>query len=123
MPINGTYTPYDLERVNQAIDYIHGHYTNSISADQLSLEVSLDIKLLQALMQVMTGLTVHNYLVKVRVDRATEDLSDFKKSIKFIALTHGFSSSSHFGREFKRQTGITPKGHRFQIITTGKCLR
>lgn len=117
MPINGAYTPYELERVNHAIDYIHGHYPNNISADQLSIEVSLDIKLLQALMQVMTGMTVHNYLMKIRVARATEDLSDFKKSIKYIARTHGFSSSSHFGREFKRQTGTTPKAHRFHLAT------
>ena len=122
MPINGTYTPYDLERVNRAIDYIHGHYTENISADQLALEADLSKQLLQSLMQVMTGLTVHHYVLKVRVDRATDDLSDFRKPIKNVAATHGFSSHSHFSSWFKKETGLTPNEYRLQLLHKEKCL-
>jgi two-component system response regulator YesN len=123
MPINGNYTPYDLERVKEAIAYIHSHYTDNISPDQLAIEVNLSIKLLQVLMQVATGMTVHQYLTKVRVDRATRDLSDYTKSIKLIAPTHGFSSPSHFCREFKKQFGITTTEYRVQLLHTEEHLR
>jgi transcriptional regulator GlxA family with amidase domain len=122
MPIYGTYTPYDLERVQHAIDYIHAHYKENISSDQLAIEVELSKSLLQTLMYFITGMTVHHYLIKVRVDCATKCLADFKKSIKFIALTHGFSSSSHFSSSFKKQTGKSPNEYRLQLLRSEKSI-
>jgi|SRR6186713_866153 len=115
MPIHGAYTPYDIERVNRAMLYISNHYTNSISTDHLSIEVNMDKKLLQKMMKAISGLTVHNYQLKIMVDHATEDLSDFKLAVKKIAEKNGFSSSSHFIAQFKRQHGITPTRYRYLL--------
>ncbi|MDR3713316.1 MAG: AraC family transcriptional regulator [Puia sp.] len=113
MPINGLFTPYDYDRINRAIAYIEKHYSDAVSADQLAMEVGMDIKQLQAGVYSRKGLTIHNYILKVRVERATKDLEDFGRPIKFIAAKHGFSSSSHFGAEFKKQTGQTPRQYRY----------
>jgi AraC-like DNA-binding protein len=67
MPIHGAYTPYELERVNNAVAYINQHYKDTISPDQIAIEVGIDIKLLQEIMQFLTGLTVHNFQAKVRL--------------------------------------------------------
>jgi AraC-like DNA-binding protein len=75
----------------------------------------MDIKQLQAGVYSRKGLTIHNYILKVRVERATKDLEDFGHPIKYIAAKHGFSSSSHFGSEFKKQTGLTPRQYRYQL--------
>jgi AraC-like DNA-binding protein len=42
--------------------------------------------------------------------------------IKCIASRHGFSSPSHFGAEFKKQTGMTPKEFRYQLILDNRYL-
>ncbi len=69
MPINGFFTPYELELIKKAIAYIEKNYSDTISADQLAIEVGMDIKHLQTGMQLRTGLTVHNYLLATRVSR------------------------------------------------------
>jgi AraC family transcriptional regulator len=122
MPINGAFTPYDMDRLTRAISYIEKNYQDAISADSLSVEVSMDIKHLQTGIQLITGMTVHNFQLKVRVDRALVDLADFARSIKSIAFKHGFSSPSHFGTEFKKRIGMNPKKYRFQLMLNGNHL-
>jgi AraC family transcriptional regulator len=122
MPINGLFTPYDLDRINKAIAYVEKYYQNPISAEHLAMEVEMDIKQLQAGIQFRKGLTIHSYILKVRIQRAMMDLENFKLPIKCIATKNGFSSASHFGAEFKKQTGITPKEFRYQLILNNNYL-
>ena len=116
MPINGIPTPYDLARIKKALSFIEMHYRTNIYAEQLASEVSMDIKQLQEGIRQLTGLTLHNYLLKVRVDKATEHLADFSKSIKYIALKYGFSNPGHFSTEFKKQKGLSPREYRYRLI-------
>ena len=116
MPINGTYSPYDLERAKKAIEYIHCHYAETFSPDMLAEEVSIDIKKLQLLVQLLTGYTVHNYQLNVRIEQAKLELEDFSKPVKWIARKHGFSSPTHFNREFKKRAMLTPKQYRLQLM-------
>ena len=122
MPINGLFTPYDLDRINKAIAYVDKYYQNSISAENLAMEVEMDVKQLQAGIQFRKGLTIHNYILKVRIQKSIEDLENFCMPIKRIASRHGFSSPSHFGAEFKKQTGMTPKEFRYQLILDNRYL-
>jgi len=123
MPIKGLFTPYDLDRINAAIVYIDKNYRNAISAEHLAMEVEMDIKQLQAGFQFQKGVTIHNYILRVRIERSMEDLENFRLPIKFIALKHGFSSPSHFGAEFKKQRGMTPKEFRYQLILDSRYLK
>jgi AraC-like DNA-binding protein len=123
MPIRDAYTPYDIGRTKKAIAYIHLHYSDNISADQLSMEVSIDVRLLQSLMQFLTGMTVHHYLVKIRIEQATKDLEDrFEFTIDQIAHRHGFSSSSHFIKCFRDRNDITPREYRYHMLNKGKAV-
>lgn len=118
MRVNGIIllNPYELECVKKAIVYLEKHYQDNISADQLALEVNIDIKKLQAGFKRLKGLTVHNYQIRFRLDRGRDDLSNFALSIRFIAARHGFSSSSHFGDLFKKDMGFPPKEYRRQLL-------
>jgi AraC-like DNA-binding protein len=115
MPINGSYSPYALERARKAIEYIHSHFREAFSPEQLAEEVKMDTKQLQSLVQFLTGYTIHNYKMHVRIELARLDLEDFGKAIKDIAGNHGFGSASHFTREFRKKTGTTPGQYRYQL--------
>src|SRR5579863_3766670 len=116
MPINGTYSPYAIERARKAIEYIHNHFRETFSPEQLAEEVKMDTKQLQSLVQFLTGYTVHNYKMHVRIDHAKLELEHFSKGVKDIARNFGFGSASHFIREFKKRTGITPGQYRIQLV-------
>ena len=116
MPIRGRYTPYEWERAQKAITYLHEHYKETISPDHLAYEVKMDIKLIQELFRVITGQTVHQYQVKIRLEQALKDLPDFSSSIQIIAKRHGFKSSTQFGRQFKKSYGESPQEYRLKLI-------
>ena len=122
MPISGIITPYEKERGLQAIAYLNTHYRNQVSGEQLAEHVNLDIKVLQEIIKDLTTLTIHNYLLKIRLDKATESLEDFRLSIDIIAQKHGFSSSQHFSSLFKKRNQITPRQYRQQLSSNGNHL-
>ena len=118
-----TYTPYDVERTRKAISYIHYHYKDHISTDQLAIEVSIDKRKLQKVMRAITGLTIHHYIIKTRLDHAMEELDEkFELTIEQIAYRNGFPSSSWFIKHFRGRTGLTPKKYQFQLLNVGKSL-
>jgi AraC family transcriptional regulator len=59
-----------------------------------------------------TGYTPHNYLLKLRLDRARELLASPALSLTDIALECGFSSHSHLSHVFRQVLGATPSEYR-----------
>jgi AraC-like DNA-binding protein len=59
-----------------------------------------------------TGTTIHAYLTRLRLRSSLEPLLDNHRSITEIALTHGFSSHSHYTRVFHELMGLTPRAAR-----------
>jgi AraC family transcriptional regulator len=58
------------------------------------------------------GVSLYQYVLRRRVERATALLRDRRHSIAEIALTCGFSTQSHFSAMFKGKTGMTPGAYR-----------
>jgi AraC family transcriptional regulator len=52
------------------------------------------------------------YVRRLRVERARADLEKSRDSLSAIALRHGYADQSHFTREFRRATGLTPAAYR-----------
>lgn len=59
-----------------------------------------------------TGTTPHQYLIKLRVDKAKALLATQDLPLTEVGLRSGFSHQSHFTRLFRRLTGTTPKSYR-----------
>lgn len=93
--------------IPQVRDYLHQHYSEAISLDDLARLTQLSpLKLLRSFRQV-TGLPPHAYLVQIRVQQAKEQLAA-GQAIATVALETGFSDQSHLNRHFKRLVGVTP---------------
>jgi AraC family transcriptional regulator len=52
------------------------------------------------------------YVRRLRCAWAREQLTITDRPISEIAIEAGYSDQSHFGRHFRRQTGVTPAGYR-----------
>jgi len=62
-----------------------------------------------------TGTTPHQYLIKLRVERAKALLTDSEIPLVEVSSRSGFSHQSHFTRLFRRLTGTTPQSYRFMF--------
>lgn len=59
------------------------------------------------------GVPFKNYLTKIRINESMKLLSESKLSIAEIAVTVGFSSSSHYIESFRKQKAMTPAKFRY----------
>lgn len=104
----------DLCCIDQALEYITKHYTEKISADQLSMEVGLSKEKLQAGLQILKGHTLARYIQQVRLDKAKEILTNTNDPVKAVADAAGFVNESHFCKVFKKIHFISPVQYRYQ---------
>ncbi|WP_336881423.1 AraC family transcriptional regulator [Priestia koreensis] len=91
-----------------AIEYMHAHYDQDISLEKLHQLSHLSSSHFITSFKKEMGITPHQYLLKIRIDRAKELLIDPVLTIGNISLRLGFSDQSHFHRHFKKWTGVTP---------------
>jgi len=108
-------TPRDLRRVERAIEYIQCNYSEKLSVEHIAMEVRLSKEKLQAGIQHKTKLTLHEYLVSVRIEKSKDLLTKTELPIKAIADSTGFKKAGHFCDVFKALNSVTPSQFRFQF--------
>jgi AraC-like DNA-binding protein len=59
-----------------------------------------------------TGLTPHQYVLRVRIDRAKLYLKDEALSIAEVSSLTGFRTQEHFTKVFRKTVGVTPREFR-----------
>ena len=60
----------------------------------------------------MTGVTPHQWLLRVRLRAAAEKLAATKVPVTEIALDVGFEDLSNFTRTFRAEFGASPREYR-----------
>jgi AraC family transcriptional regulator len=108
-PIRGLLSTRDLQAI---ADYVDAHLTASLTVAELSAVVNLSSHHFAVLFRRTVGLTPHQYVLNMRVDRATILLKTTKHPIVTIAYLVGFNTQSHFTRVFRQHTQLTPKQYR-----------
>jgi AraC family transcriptional regulator len=97
------------QKLRQAIAYIQDHLAQEISLTVIAAHLNMSHYHFCRLFKQSTGLSLHQYVIQQRVERAKQLLLHGKLSISEIAIACGFSHQSHLTRYFKRLTGVTPK--------------
>jgi AraC family transcriptional regulator len=96
-------------RLESAIDYIHAHLDSDLSMAQIAASVNTSPTYFASLFKTATGMSLHQYVIKQRVNRARLLLETTDLPISNIAAQVGFASSSHLTYHCKRLTGMTPR--------------
>lgn len=94
--------------VRQAMAYIHEHYTEQITRDDLARYVAVSPRYLTRCFREETGITPITYLNRYRMNQAKYLLEQGDKTITEVAISVGFSNSNYFGRVFHREVGVSP---------------
>ncbi|WP_412065975.1 helix-turn-helix domain-containing protein [Rhizobium sp. SYY.PMSO] len=103
--------------LKRLIDKIDANLDGSLTLAELAQEAGLSEYYFSKAFRQSTGSPPHAYIVRRRVERASEMLRYSEHSITEIAYACGFSSPSHLAAAFRRVMGTTPKQHRAEWKT------
>jgi YesN/AraC family two-component response regulator len=94
--------------IRQAMAYIHEHYAEQVTREQLAQYVGLSERHLNRCFHEETGMPIMTYLNRYRVRQAKTLLEKGNLSISEVTLAVGFSRMNYFGRVFRQEVGISP---------------
>lgn len=104
-------TKSDLQHpriIRKCIQYIAAHTHENITLEQLAEGSEYSKEYIAKLFRKHMGISVSDYIRKTRIDEAKQLLRQ-GKSCGEVACILNYTSQSYFIRQFKKQTGITPK--------------
>jgi YesN/AraC family two-component response regulator len=103
--------------VRQAMAFIHEHYGEPITREDLATFVSVSPGYLTRCFHEEIGLTPITYLNRYRINQAKDLLERGDNTITEVAFSVGFSNSNYFGRVFRREVGASPSTYQHRVRT------
>lgn len=100
------------DKVKSMMAYIHEHFQESISVEQLARAAHVSKRVCFRLFQDHLHMTPVAYMRSYRLRKACQMLTKGKDPITQIAYSCGLGSSSYFGKIFREQLGCTPAEYR-----------
>ncbi|BCU78104.1 AraC family transcriptional regulator [Luteolibacter sp. LG18] len=97
-----------------AVEYLLGHYTQSLELPELAERCGLSPKGLRGQFKRFMGITPMECLIRIRVEKAKRLLAGTNTPIKDIAVEVGFYDHSSLNRHFIRLAGMPPSIYRDQ---------
>jgi LacI family transcriptional regulator len=104
----------DDEYVSTALRFIRDHATEGLDVGHVAEKVGLSRSALQQRFRRMLERSVHDEIVRVRVDRAKRLLADTELPIAVVADQAGISPQRYLNAVFKSHVGLTPARFRAQ---------
>jgi len=112
--INRRFLPAN-RRISAIHDYFLKNYHREISLGELAAELNMVAGSLCRFFKSKTGCTPFGYLNRIKTDFACKFLLDEDMSITEVALESGFNNLSHFNKQFRKNTGMTPTEYKRQL--------
>lgn len=97
------------EAIIDAVNYIRTHLTNKVSLSEIAEHLHLSGEHLSRKFKDEMGLTLTDYIHKVKIDESLSLLQSERYSISDIAYTFGYSSPAHYTSTFKKIMGMSPR--------------
>jgi AraC family transcriptional regulator len=119
--IDKTYSSLGIpHRIREARDFIHENFTEGISLSTIATAVGLNPAYLARMFRKYYGCSVGEYVKRLQLEFAEQELIKSESSLAEIAAAAGFYDQSHFTNAFKLYAKMTPTEFR-AITQTGKA--
>ena len=112
MPRENRHRPAWLSRI---VERLAVEYAKRLTLDDLSREAGVHPVHLSRVFRKCVGEGIGEYVHRLRVRAACEQILEPEISIAEVSLALGFADQSHFTRTFRRVTGMTPATFRSQV--------
>jgi len=111
----GVITEGGATQIENISRYIAEHYTEALSVTKIAEAMKLHPKYLMQLFKKHCGLSVWEYLLRMRASHAQQLLISTDLKIVDVALESGFGSMCRFHALFDRYCGCTPRQYRIRM--------
>ncbi|MCR6112197.1 helix-turn-helix transcriptional regulator [Bacillus sp. A301a_S52] len=105
-PVKAT-SPFP-ESMNDALNFIHQHYHEDITIEDIADAAYVSKYYLIKIFQKTLNTTPAQYVTNVRIEKAIELLVNTEFTIRIISEKIGFSNDNYFNKVFKKVVGIPP---------------
>jgi AraC-like DNA-binding protein len=99
-------------RIGLIHDYLMNHYREEVDLRELAELVHMAEGSLCRFFKMNVGSSVFEYLNRIKVEFACKLLMDPEMGIVDVCLDSGFNNLSHFNKQFRKNTGVTPSEYR-----------
>lgn len=100
------------ERTKNVLSFIHKHYQEKITVDDISAAAGISAKECIRFFKNTFHMTPVDYVIHYRIEQAKRLLTETDELITIIAFMTGFNNSAYFSKIFKKYMKITPKEFR-----------
>jgi len=101
-----------MHRMRRVDEYVQSNLSARISLPALADVAQMSVFHFSRLFKARTGVTPHQYVLKLRIARAKSLLNDSSRTMADIAAQCGFAHQQHFADAFRRNAGVTPTAYR-----------
>ena len=95
-------------KLKPVIDYIESNFDQPITLTCLAKIAHLSVSRFAHLFKEQINITPIDYLTKVRIDNAKDQLLSTDDNCTKVSFDNGYNNQSYFNRIFKEQVGMTP---------------
>lgn len=107
--VRSTESGLSTPRLRRLRDYVDANLSCDLALSDLAAVVDLSPRHLGRSFKKATGMSIHQYVMQSRIERAKSLLCNGRLSMAELALALGFSSQSHFAVAFRKQTKMSPR--------------
>jgi AraC family transcriptional regulator len=104
-------SPLPRPALRRVLDRMHD-VSSDVDLEALAAESGYSRRHFLRMFRSATGCTPHKYLMRLRLQRASDLIRRGRASLTDIALDCGFSSHSHMSSVFRELLGVTPSDYR-----------
>jgi AraC-like DNA-binding protein len=102
-------------KLQRATDWLQANLSDDADLDKLARMLGEDPLQLARAFRQSTGLSVQQYRLRIRVEKARQLLTDGQLAIKAVSQDSGFYDQAHLTRSFRAAFGTTPLQYRRQF--------
>jgi len=99
-------------RMQPILNLINEQCHTKISNREMAEKMNMSVYYFCHIFKKLTGYSFHNYILKLRIDKAIKQLISTKDSVKEIAYQVGYEDTNYFVKVFKKEIGISPNKYR-----------
>lgn len=98
--------------VTAAISFLNRNFSHPLSIAEVASYVGIDRRYFSEIFRDATGTSPQEYLLRLRIAKARELLSETNLSVAAVAQSVGYADALYFSRLYHRKTGAAPSAVR-----------